>query len=251
MNVLIIEDEKPAADRLVKLLKELEPDAEVKEVIVSVSSAVKWFSANKMPDLVLMDIHLADGNSFDIFEKTEIKAPVIFITAYDEYALKAFSVNSVDYLLKPVKREELARALDRYKTRSLAVQDQIRSLLKQLRQGSGYQKRLVIKYGEVIKMIEVSDVAYFYTEDRIHYLCTFDNLTYPVDQNLDELEALIDPAVFFRINRQFIVNIRAIEKMMAWTKSRVKLTLRPACAQETIVSTERSPVFKEWLTGLT
>lgn len=250
MNVLIVEDEKPAAERLEKLLKELQPDTNVSGVVVSVSSAIKWLNSNDMPDLLLMDVNLADGSSFEIFDKVKISAPVIFITAYDEYALEAFRVNSIDYLLKPVKREDLKRSLDRFKERHNSSKD-LEKLIAQLRQGAGgFQKRMVIRYGDVIKMVEVSDIAYFYTEDRVNYLCTFSSLKYPVDQNLDELEKLLDPSVFFRINRQFIVNIGAIDKMTAWTKSRVKLSLNPSSSLETIVSTERSPVFKEWLTGL-
>jgi two-component system LytT family response regulator len=250
MNVLIVEDEKPAADRLEKLLKELEPDVHVMGVVVSVASAVKWLSGNELPDLLLMDVNLADGSSFEIFDKVNVAIPVVFITAYDEYALEAFRVNSIDYLLKPVKREDLQRALERFHSRTADMQAQLQMLIRQLRPANTFQKRLVIRYGEVIKMVETKDVAYFYTENRINYLCTFDNLRYPVDQNLDELEGVLDPSVFFRINRQFIVNVGAIDKMTAWSKSRVKLTLQPACPIETIVSTERSPVFKEWLTGL-
>ena len=249
MNVLIVEDEKPAADRLIKLLKETDAAINVLSIVVSVASSVKWLESNDAPDLIFMDVNLADGSSFEIFEKTKVNAPVVFTTAYDEYALEAFRVNSIDYLLKPVKKEELERAMARFRSMHSLQQIQVDALVKRIHQVPSYQKRMVIRYGEVIKMVDIAEVSYFYTEDRINYLCTFDSLRYPVDQNLDELESLLDPAVFFRINRQFIVNVNAIDRMQAWSKSRVKITLRPPSPHETVVSTERSPVFKEWLTG--
>jgi DNA-binding LytR/AlgR family response regulator len=249
MKVLIVEDEKPAADRLIKMLKETDSSIEVSGIVVSVASSVKWLESNEAPDLIFMDVNLADGSSFEIFEKTKVNSPVVFTTAYDEYALEAFRVNSIDYLLKPVKKEELERAMSRYRGMQSLQQIQVDALVKRIHQVPSYQKRMVIRYGEVIKMVDISEVSYFYTEDRIHYLCTFDNLRYPVDQNLDELESLLDPAVFFRINRQFIVNVNAIDRMQAWSKSRVKITLKPPSPHETVVSTDRSPVFKEWLTG--
>lgn len=252
MKVLIIEDEKPAADRLQKLLKEADPQIQILSVLVSVRTSVQWFKENTAPDLVFMDINLSDGESFEIFRQTEISSPVVFTTAYDQYALEAFTVNSIDYLLKPVKREDIIRALDKFKKRNIVIPEKLQELMRNMGNpvaGKNFQKRIIIRYGDTIKMIEIPDVAYFYTEEKINFLCTKDNLRYPIDQNLDELESILDPAVFFRINRQFIVNIHAIEKMLAWSKSRVKIILKPASTHETIVSTERSPHFKEWLTG--
>jgi len=214
---------------------------------------VKWLKDNPAPDLIFMDIHLSDGDSFEIFKEQEVKSPVVFVTAYDQYALDAFKVNSIDYLLKPVKKEDLSRAIEKYKQRGSSNMQQMMDLLKQMNIAPSKketQKRIVIRYGDTIKMVEIADVAYFYTEDKINFLCTKDNVRYPIDQNLDELESMVDGDVFFRINRQYIVNINAIEKMLAWSKSRVKVILKPTCDNETIVSTERSPHFKEWLTGL-
>lgn len=250
MNILILEDEKPAAERLHKLLVELEPDANMPAVLVSVASAVKWLTSNPPPDLIFADINLADGSSFEVFQSLQLEIPVIFITAYDEYAMEAFRVNSVDYILKPVKKEELKRALNRFHQRKSEVQDELKRLIRQLKPSGTYLKRLIIRYGEIIKMIDLENAAYFYTENRINYVCTFDHLTFPVDQTLDELEELLNPELFFRINRQFVISVSSIDKMTSTSKSRVKLTLKPACSIETIVSTERSPLFKDWLTGL-
>jgi DNA-binding LytR/AlgR family response regulator len=252
MNVLVIEDEKLAADRLIKMILEVRPDWKILATLVSVRSSVEWLSSNAAPDVIMMDIQLADGPSFEIFKAVKVMSPVIFTTAYDQHALEAFKVNSIDYLLKPVKREELVQAFDKLRLLGEMNFRKLESLMNLIQSKNitkEYQKRIVIRYGDTIKMVEVPDVAYFFTEDKINYLCTQGNLRYPIDYNLDELEHLLDPAEFFRINRQFIINIRSIDKMLAWSKSRVKVILRPPTTEDTIVSTERSPYFKEWLTG--
>ena len=250
MKVLIIEDEKLASDRLTKMILELEPTAEILGTLVSVKSSVEWLKTHTAPNVILMDINLADGQSFEIFSMVELKTPVIFTTAYDEHALNAFKVSSIDYLLKPIKMDELKRAFDKLHSFNEENSKQMESLLKKFALHSReFQKRIVIRYGDTIKMVEVSDVAYFYTEEKITYLYTHADLRYPIDHNLDELEHMLDPSVFFRINRQFIVNIYAIDKMLAWSKSRVKVVLRPPSKEDAIVSTERSPNFKGWLTG--
>jgi two-component system response regulator LytT len=249
MKTVIIEDEDLAAERLTRMIKETESSAEIIATISSVKSAVKWFAEHGMPDLAFMDINLADGSSFEIFRKFNVTCPVIFVTAFDQYAIDAFKVNSIDYILKPVKKEDLKNALEKYKRMQPVTADMNKIFSELMGNRKEFQKRIIIRFGENIKMVEVKDVAYFYTEDKINYLCTFQGLRYPVDFNLDELEDLIDPSEFFRINRQFIVNIASIEKMLAWSKSRVKLILKPASELETIVSTDRSPHFKEWLTG--
>lgn len=253
MNILMIEDEKLAADRLIKMILEIIPGAKILDTLVSIRSAVEWLSSHDTPDVVIMDIHLADGPSFEIFKAVKVNAPVIFTTAYDQHALEAFKVSSIDYLLKPVKKEELIRAFDKLRLFSEINLKRIENLVNMMQGKSApkeYQKRMVIRYGDTIKMVQVEEVAYFYTEDKINYLCTNANLRYPVDYNLDELEQLLNPADFFRINRQFIIHIKAIDKMLAWSKSRVKVLLKPATTEDTIVSTERSPYFKDWLTGI-
>ncbi|MCX6290999.1 MAG: LytTR family DNA-binding domain-containing protein [Bacteroidetes bacterium] len=253
VHVLIIEDEEPAAGRLLKMLKEIDPGIVVLDVIVSVNSAVDWLKQHTPPDLILMDIHLADGESFEIFKKTEVTSPVIFITAYDEYAIRAFKVNSIDYLLKPVKKDDLQQALGKFHklhTAKPGVASDFSKLLETLKAPKQeYKKRFIIRFGDHIKSIDAKDVAYFFTEDKINFLKTHDNKTYPVDYNLDKLEAMLEPAVFFRINRQFIISIKAIDQMFAFSKSRVKVKLVPPTDADTIVSTERSADFKDWLGG--
>ena len=249
MNTLIIEDEEPAAARLKKLLREIDPAIHVLETIVSVKSAVTWFRQNEMPDLILLDIHLADGQSFEIFKQVKITVPVIFITAYDEFAIQAFKVNSVDYLLKPVKKEELQAALNKFhmlhSTKAITDFNKLLETLKE--QKPEYKKRFIIRYGDHIKTINIEEVAYFFTQEKINFLRTHDNKTYPLDFNLDKLETMLDPLIFFRINRQFIIGIHAIDQMFAFSKSRVKVKLKPSTEEDTIVSTERSSAFKEWL----
>jgi len=253
MNTLIIEDEEPAAARLKKMLLEIEPDAQVAGVIVSIQSAIDWFKKNPMPDLVLMDIHLADGNSFEILNEVSITCPVIFITAFDQYALQSFQANGIDYLLKPIKKAELTKAIEKFKKWFLqkgAAEIDYQKLAAMIKlQNKDLKKRIMIRYGEVIKTVEIDEVAYFYTEEKVNFLRTKSNTTYPVDFNLDEIEHMLDPGKFFRINRQFIINFDSIVKMISFSKSRVKITLQPPSDIETVVSTERSGNFKHWLTG--
>ncbi len=253
MKVLIIEDETPASEKLMRHLKKIDSTFDVASVIVSVASAIKWLEQNPIPDLIIADIQLADGTSFEIFNATQITCPVIFTTAFNQYAIDAFKFNSIDYLLKPVKQEELERAITKFKIwfgeHQQPLPDYSKILEALQAEKRSYQKRMVIRFGDTIKTVEVDDVAYFYTENKINYLCSKTVQNYPVDFNLDELEQLLDPKIFFRINRQFIVNIHAIQKMTVVSKSRVKLTLLPVTTLDTIVSTERSSVFKQWLAG--
>ena len=252
MTILIIEDEEPAFRRLQKMLKELEPNHTMLNQIVSVSSAIKWFKENEAPDLIISDIQLSDGISFEIFKQGDIKCPIIFTTAYDQYAIEAFKVNSIDYLLKPVKKEELEKAVTKFKnlipTTSAPAID-INKLLQSLQPATGtdYKKRFVVRYGEHIKTIDIEEVVYFYTEDKATFLCTKDARRFVVDFNLDTLDSILDPKIFFRINRQFIISIHSIAEMFAYSKSRVLIKLNPAAKHETIVSTERSADFKHWL----
>ena len=253
MTILIIEDEEPAYRRLQKMLKEIEPDHNLLPQIVSVSSAVKFFKENEAPDLIISDIQLSDGISFEIFKQVDIKCPVIFTTAYDQYAIEAFKVNSIDYLLKPVKKEELEKAVSKFKTLTPATPTapaiDINKLLQSLQPAGAteYKKRFVVRYGEHIKTIDIEEVVYFYTEDKATFLCTKDARRFVVDFNLDTLDSILDPKVFFRINRQYIISIHSIAEMFAYSKSRVLIKLNPPAKHETVVSTERSADFKLWL----
>lgn len=251
MKILIIEDEEPASDRLKKLILEAEPTAQILDVLVSIKSTLDWFKTNENPELIFMDINLSDGNSFEIFENIELEIPIIFTTAYDQYAIKAFEVNSIEYLLKPINKEQLKNAIIKFKKFHLkeALPD-LKKLLESFKDSNtNYKKRFLIKYGEHIKAVDSEQVAYFFTEDKINFLRTKDNHTYHLDYNLDHLENMLDPNKFFRINRQFIINIDSIDQMFSYSKSRVKINLKPTSTLETIVSTERSPLFKEWLGG--
>ena len=256
MKILLIEDENAAARRLEKLLGEVAPEATVIGRLDSVEAAIGWFQTNPQPDLILLDIHLADGSSFEIFEHVKVKSPVIFTTAFDEYALKAFKVNAVDYLLKPIKVNELAEAIDKYKRvfHAAAPAADYSGLLQTLRQQEGgqyYLRCMLIRFSNSFRLVDMGDAAYFYTKDKITFLLTRStSKRFPIDYPLDKLETLLDPATFFRINRQFIINVSANKEMHPYSKSRVKVDLEPPAADfETIVSTERSSEFKKWLVG--
>ena len=250
MKVLIIEDEAAAASRLSKLLHDAAASVEIIEVLDSIETSVHFFQTQSAPDLVMMDIQLADGVCFNIFKQVEVKAPVIFTTAYDQFALEAFKVNSVDYLLKPVKEEDLKRALDKYhhwheKATLLPDYEQLAQLIKQA--GKSYKKRFLLRVGATIKTVNTEQVAYLYSEAKNTFLSTREGRTYTVDESLDKLEGLLDPGRFFRINRKFIVHIEAIEAMHTYSKARVLLELQPAYADKVVVSTERAAAFKRWL----
>jgi len=250
INILIIEDEEPAANRLKKMVTELEPDAIVLDNIVSVNSAIAWFKQNPSPDLIFSDIQLSDGLSFEIFKNVEVQCPVIFITAYDQYAIDAFKVNSIDYLLKPIKKEDLQVAINKFKklNRSETPSLDINKVLEVFNSPkTEYKTRFIVRYGEHIKTIKIEEAAYFYTEDKINFLTTNEGRRYTIDYNLDALESMLDPKTFFRINRQFIISINAISEMFSYSKSRVLIKLNPPAKHETIVSTERSGDFKLWL----
>jgi DNA-binding LytR/AlgR family response regulator len=252
MKILIIEDENAAIRRLEKLLSDVEPLSEILTSLDSIESSVTWLQQNPAPDLILMDIHLADGASFEILNKVKVTSPIIFITAYDEYAVRAFRINAVDYLLKPLKAIELKEAIEKYKKinpSEFPDYAQVGQSISQ-KEDQKHLRRLLIRFGQSIKLIEISDVAYFYTKDKITFLITQSTQKrYPVDFPLDKLENLVDGQHFFRINRQFIVNVAAIKEMHPYSKSRIKVELNPASDLESIVSTERCAAFKRWLTG--
>ncbi len=252
MKALLIEDEAPAARRLQQLLASTAPDLEVLAVMDSIESACNWFAQNAMPELIFMDIQLADGLSFEIFDQVKIQAPVIFTTAYDEYTLRAFKVNSIDYLLKPISQEELSQSLAKLRQWKSQFQGNttpdIEGLLKSLQiDKKEYKSRFLVKLGDRLISVCEDQIAYFYAEQKIVILVTQDQKKYAVDYSLDELENLLNPGHFFRLNRQFIARIQSIQSIHQYFKSKLKVILAPEAPQEVIVSRERSPIFKKWL----
>ena len=246
MNILIVEDEPAAARRIEKLIMELEPDARVMDVLDTIEGVVQKLEGANQIDLIFLDIHLADGSSFEIFRLINVKTPVVFTTAYDDYAIQAFKVNAIDYLLKPIKKTELKAAFDRFKNLGARTYIDYSALAQQI---TPQPKRFLIRFGQQIKVVEQKDVAYFYTKDKVSFLVNFEGRRYPIDYSLERLEEIIDGRSFFRINRQFIINLKSIREMHAYSKSRVKIDLQPSSEIDTIVSTERSPLFKRWLAG--
>lgn len=249
MRVLIIEDEHLAAQRLQKLIKEIRPEAVVVGVLDSVETSIEWIEAHRdhPPDIAFLDIQLADGTSFEILAQTSPNCPIIFTTAYDQYALEAFKVHAVDYLLKPIKKDALTESISRIINQKQS-QNMLADLVSEFNK-SKQQKRFVIRIGKHIKLVNIDSIAFFHTEHKLTYLTTFDHKHYPIDQSLDQLQEQLDPQVFFRANRQFILNIHAISEMYSYSKARVKVTTQPSATTDIIVSTEKSSKFKKWLAG--
>ncbi|HTE09467.1 MAG TPA: LytTR family DNA-binding domain-containing protein [Chitinophagaceae bacterium] len=252
MKILIIEDEELAVKKLQKTLASTAADAEVVGTTDSIKSSVEWLQQNPAPDLILMDIELADGQSFEIFNLTEVKSPVIFTTSYDEYALKAFKVNSVDYLLKPVQKEELQAALNKFaKLRNDKKPDiNIETLVKELQQKlqhKEYRKRFLVKHAQKLVSIEVDDIAYFYSDGRLNFFKTNDNRKFVVDYTMDELEEMLDPEKYFRISRSFYVSIDSVDKIDDYFGNRLILGIKPVVDKEALVSREKVTEFKKWL----
>lgn len=250
MDIWIIEDEQLAASRMAKMLQQAAPQATIGATYATVADTVAALK-QRQPDLLVMDIHLADGNSFHVFTQVDVRCPIIFTTAYDEYAIDAFKLNSIDYLLKPVKENELQAAIEKYKRlyqQPTAVVPDWTSLLQAMQPtAKTYKQRFAVRYGEHLKTVDTTAVAYCYTENKASYLVTHDNKRYIVDYNMDELEAALDPRRFFRINRQFIISVESIAEMLTYTKARVLIKLNPPTKLETIVSSERAAAFKQWL----
>jgi two-component system, LytTR family, response regulator LytT len=255
MKILIIEDEHLAARKLQKLVLEIDPTLQIVGMTDSIESSVEWLESNPQPDLILMDIELADGQSFEIFNRTKVKSTIIFTTAYDEYALKAFKVNSIDYLLKPVRQEELTKALDKFKTlksSNAAAEGQINleNLLTELgltQTGKSYRERFLVKQGQKFITIEATEIAFFYAEDRVNFLKTKAGQKFIIDYTLDELEGQLDPSLFFRLNRQFIAHVKSIESVHPFFNGKLKIHLKPTIEAEVLVSREKASDFKEWL----
>lgn len=250
MSIIIIEDEKPSARRLKRMLTELQMEAEV--MLHSVEDSIEWFQNNEHPDLIFLDIQLSDGLSFEIFETIDIKSAVIFTTAYDEYALQAFKLNSIDYLLKPIDEDDLSKAVSKYKERAPKQQsvtldfNDIKKLLVNPIERE-YKKRFSVKVGQHLKLINIDDIECFYSENKGTYAFTSDGRNYLLDTTLEQLEDELEPHKFFRISRKFFVNINAISDMVSYTNSRLQIKLKTFKDQDIIVARERVKEFKDWL----
>ncbi len=251
MNVIIIEDEKPSARRLQRMLSRI--DVETQIMLHSVEESIHWFNTNEHPDLIFLDIQLSDGLSFEIFEAIDIKSAIIFTTAYDEYALQAFKLNSIDYLLKPIDEDDLAKAVSKYKERSSDQKqivtldfDDIKKLLVNPIERE-YKKRFSIKVGQHLKLINIDDIECFYSENKGTYVYTNSGRYYLLDTTLEHLEDELEPQTFYRINRKFFVNINAIKDMISYTNSRLQIKLNTYNEQDVIVARERVKEFKKWL----
>lgn len=248
MKVLILEDEPLAAEGLQNMLSDL--PVEVVGVLPSVGKGKEWFDQNPMPDLILSDIRLQDGLSFQLYQELKITVPIIFITAYDHYAIKAFEVNSIDYLLKPIEKESLEKALEKYRTvgQGSAEPNQFENLVELMNESKKtYKSRFLIKVGQKIKAVGIDKVAYFFSQNKLTYLVTFDNQRLPIDLTLENLEEQIDPDKFYRANRQFMVSFESISELHPYFKGRLKVELEPANELELVVSSEKTREFKAWL----
>ena len=253
MNVLIVEDEQPAARQLTKLLKQINVAINVVDTLDSVEATVAWLNTFEAPDAIFLDIQIADGLSFDIFRQVKITSPVVFTTAFDQYAIKAFRVNAIDYLLKPIDTDELTTVVQKIRNATNREQnytpDIFKDLIEQFSKPTHYRERFLVKTGQTFLPIEAGDVAYFFSEDSLTHLVTVQNKKHLLENTLDELEAVIHPQKFFRINRKIVVGFSAIQKISPHFNGRLKLELSPAYCEETFVARERVSDFKMWLGG--
>jgi DNA-binding LytR/AlgR family response regulator len=253
MKALLIEDEYPAAERLVKLIQKADPDIEIVGVLESISAAKAWFETHPDPDLIFSDIQLSDGLSFVIFDEIPIRSPIIFTTSYDEYAIKAFKVKSIDYLLKPIKPQELSIAIEKFKQMRGAFSGQdyalrIQSLLDTLPStGRKYKTRFLVQQNDQLLPIAQSEIAYFFTANEMVCLVRDDGRQFLIDYTLEELSNLLDPAHFFRLNRQYIAALPAVQKIHTYFNGKLKIELAPSAKEEILVSREKAAIFKEWL----
>ncbi len=251
MKTIIIEDEKPAARLLQRKLKNFNIEVEV--MLHSVEESIEWFSKNEHPDLIFLDIQLSDGLSFEIFEKVVIRSAIIFTTAYDEYALKAFKLNSIDYLLKPIDEEELEAAISKFKMRlpkqENALQLDFEEIKKMLQNpfDKNYKTRFTVKVGQYLKIISIEEIECFFSENKGTYIHTLDNRDYLIENTLETLEQDLDPKKFYRISRKFILPLQSIKEIVAYSNSRLKINLATFSNDEVVVSREKVADFKSWI----
>lgn len=252
-RILIIEDEMPNAQRLQRLILKLKPNTTIVSVEDSIVSSIAWLQHHSMPDLIMMDVRLADGLSFEIFKKIEITCPVIFTTAYDEYAVQAFKYNSIDYLLKPIQENELEQALDKLEKQiSSAVKSNsdivlLQDLITQLQQDKGFRTRFLIPFRDGFTSLSVDEIAYFYSDLGGNKAMLLEGKTMPISQTLETLEKQLDPKCFFRANRQYILHINSIKTIQNSFNGKLNVELKQPTNDEVIISREKAGIFKDWL----
>ena len=247
MKAIIIEDEKPAAEKLRRAILKYDPEILVDALVGGVQKAIHWLKTNPAPDLIFMDIELSDGLSFSIFNECSISSPVIFTTAFDEYWQEAFECNSIDYLLKPIRQEKLHNAINKYKTLQKHFCANYSGLLQHVSQPNGYRKRWLIKKGAELITIKTETIAYCYAAHKMAFIVHENAQKYVTDKSLNELEADMDPGVFFRISRKYLVNIHHIRRIKTLAKSKLSLELNPAPDEAVIISQENAAAFKVWI----
>jgi DNA-binding LytR/AlgR family response regulator len=253
MKAIIVEDEQFAARRLEAMIKEYDPAIRIEARLESVADSVEWLRNNAHPDLIFLDIHLEDGLSFSIFDQVKVNVPIIFTTAFDEYAIKAFKLRSIDYLLKPIVQTDLNRAIDKYREWGEKKQafdiGELRSLMQN--DAKQYRERFSAVVGQKLKSIDVKEIAYFFSNSGITFIATTQGNQYSIDQSLDNLLEELDPKLFFRINRQFLVGMQSLANIHIFPKSRLKLELKPPVKDDVFVSIDRVTEFKKWIDGKT
>jgi DNA-binding LytR/AlgR family response regulator len=252
MKAIIIEDEELAARRLKALIAECDPGIEVVTMLESISDSVEWFSQNAQPDLIFLDIHLEDGLSFAIFDEVKVTAPIIFTTAFDEYAIKAFKLKSVDYLLKPIMKDDLCRAIVKYKEwqgdkKQLVDLSELMQIIAPKKQS--YRERFSVTVGDKLRTIDVKDIAYVFSASSITFASTYDKHQYTLDQSIDKTSEELNPSEFFRINRQYLISHKSIVNVHVYPKSRLKVELNPPVKEMIFVSIDKVTDFKKWLDG--
>ncbi|WP_306350175.1 LytR/AlgR family response regulator transcription factor [Flavobacterium sp. '19STA2R22 D10 B1'] len=249
MKVLIIEDENINANRLKRLLEELEPDSEVLAILDTVEGTIAWLNTNPMPDLITMDIRLADGISFTIFEKVKITCPVIFTTAYDEYAVRAFKVNSIDYLMKPIEKKELEYALNKFNSLSKVenITNDIAGIIKGFLNKPAFRMRFLVNYRDGYKSVDVTEIDFIFSEFKTSHLFLKNGMIVPIPQTMEELDEAMDPDVFFRANRQFFIRAESIKSIANYFNAKLKIQLKGDPEREVIISREKAPFFKQWM----
>ncbi len=254
LKVLIIEDEMPAQRLLKETLQEINFETEVVACLNSIKSAIAWFQNNQHPEIILLDIHLSDGISFEIFKQVKIDSMIIFTTAYDEYAIQAFKVNSLDYLLKPIEKEELQAAFEKYqqynkhfiqeKNASINFSE-LASLIKN--KNSEYRKRILIQSNESFFHLPIGQIAFFYSMQGITFAVTFEKREYPVNFSLQSLKEQLHPEKFFKVNRQIIINIDVIKRVHSYFNGKLKLETQPSHAEDIIIGKDKAAAFRRWL----